>query len=207
MVHWPATDPRSAAIAPCSIRIQARSSRREASSGKTRRSATVGSTVRSRCSTAMNAAATNSAVTARRIRKLRTDTGLAGGWAASGGSRCRRQIAPAAPAQGAEHERGGGDQDRHERDVEEFEELLQVLDILPQCCLHAAQLSAGCQHVGAELRDGAYLLGRKRRFRLLGLTARQLAQPRLGFLQFALERLLLGSVTRVRFALNMLDQF
>ncbi len=69
-----------------------------------------------------------------------------------GPSRERCAAAPPAPqAQCSDDNRRRGYEHRHQRDVAEFEDQFEPLDILTQCRLDAAQLTPRRDHVGTEL--------------------------------------------------------
>src|SRR4029077_17471957 len=107
--------------------------------------------------TTANATRTNVAVT-RRIRPLFCISRTLGlGIRASR----FRHAAPAAPQpHHAENDGGGCDDDRDQRDVEEFEPGLQPPDVAAHRCLHLAQSSPGLQHVCSKLLDRLCLLRR-----------------------------------------------
>ena len=69
----------------------------------------------------------------------------------------RRGGGASGAAQRTDNDRRRGNHERHQRDVEEFEEQFELLDILAQRRLHAAQFAARHDHVGAKLLDGAGL--------------------------------------------------
>ena len=151
-----------------------------------------GTYARSPPSTAKAAAATATMVAASSSRKVdfRNLSGV------------RRAAAPAPQPQRAQHQRRRRDDDRHQRDVDEFEDRLQPLDVLAQRRLHAAQFAAGRRRLGAEAVDGAGLLRRQRRVgvgRLAGRKARAISP---GSASIAFQRLLLGGVAIVGGALD-----
>src|SRR4051812_27375159 len=109
------------------MRTQASSPSLAASPGKARSPAGTGLVPRSPATSAKTAVTTTMAVAQSRRRKPRFCIWLA---------LRQRQLGLAPPAatqaQGAEHDCRRRDQDRHQRDVAEFENCLQPLDILAQ---------------------------------------------------------------------------
>src|SRR5512146_1782614 len=119
----------------------------------------------------------------------------------------RRARLPLAPphAQDAEADRREPDEDRHERDIEEFRPGLEAVDILAQRELHLAQLAADLDHVGAEIVERLLLLRGHRDARARALLA-QLLDLVLRRLELRLEIFLGRLVARVRDALDVVDE-
>ena len=128
----------------------------------------------------------------------------------TGSSSNRLRAAPAAPAphaQRAEHDRRQGDQDRHQRDVAEFEHRLQPLDVLAQRAPARRAIGAGspaCRR--GTGRSALVCSGDNVRVRVgrlaLAVRPRSLA---CASLSFCCKRLLLGGVAVVGVALDLLD--
>src|SRR5215469_6970714 len=108
-------------------------------------------------------------------------------------SRLRGAPVAAAQPQNAEDDCCQGDHDRDQRNVEEFEPVLQPFYIAAQRRLHAAQLPAGLHHVAAKFLN------------CLGLLCREACKLLLCLFQLSLQAALLGAVARLRLVADFLD--
>src|SRR5690606_24983941 len=120
-----------------------------------------------------------------------------------------RLDAQAAPAHARKPQQHGRDrnQDRDRRDVEEPEPALELLDVLAQAQLHAAQVPADLEELRLELFDLLEL--RRAQDHLVALAAAgrlELGQLALRLLAPFLQLALLGAQVELRLALQVLDQ-